>query len=106
MEKWQEDEVWVALWKTQLPLEVQEFIYKLLCKKITVAYRVKMKEVKTECPWCDAKHTKIMLVHAIRCLGQPRVENKEVEQLVKDTPLAALRSKEGVVLLWGIHKRE
>ena len=33
VEERQEDRVWIGLWKTQLPLVVQEFIYKLLWKK-------------------------------------------------------------------------
>ena len=86
--------VWEDLWKSKVPIIVQEFIYKLFLKKLAVADRVvKVKEVKTQCPCCEARETVYhflktcsitrMLVHAIRCLAKPRVENTEIGRLVR-----------------------
>ena len=46
------------LWKSKVLTIVQEFIYKLFWKKLAVVDRVAtMQEVKTACPWCEARAT-------------------------------------------------
>ena len=51
----QSQEVWPALWKTNLPAITQEFIYRVPWKKLQVPQRVRLvKDINEGCVWCGA----------------------------------------------------
>ena len=66
MEERQPEGVCNALWAVVLPLNTQEFMYKLLSRKLVVHARIGLwrQDIDTKCSWCNSHETEHMY---LRC---------------------------------------
>ena len=92
-----------ALWKTNVRMITQEFMYKALWKKLQVRQRVQIvKDITDGCGWCGVQETMYHFMKScndlptVHSMTTPVAQGVDVGRWVADKPLISLTQLAGL----------